>query len=135
MAKSTVDVGGFYGDLPRDYKKAEPKKSMSQEVKVRILAGLTLTRLFRDGGVTVDQLEQDAAGRVTGRLSLTLGAGVGGKGGMRVLRGPGGAVLCCRDNVLNLLERLGRDGFEKWLAQEKVALAEFDAWLQSLPSV
>ncbi len=54
---------------------------------------------------------------------------------MRILRGPGGDVLCCRDNALNLLERLGRDGFEQWLAQEKVALAEFDAWLQGLPSV
>ncbi len=47
---------------------------MPQEEKVRFIAGLTLTRLFRDGGVTVEQLEQDAAGRVTGRLSLTLGA-------------------------------------------------------------
>jgi hypothetical protein len=135
MSESTTSVGGFFGALPRDFKTAQPKKSMSQEVKVRILAGLTLTRLFRDGGVTVEQLEQDAAGRVTGRLSLTLGAGVGGKGGMRVLRGPGGAVLCCRDNALNLLERLGRDGFEQWLVQEKVTLAEFESWLQTLPSV
>ena len=83
MSESTTGLGGFFGALPRDYKTAQPKKSMPQEEKVRFIAGLTLTRLFRDGGVTVEQLEQDAAGRATGRLSLTLGAGVGGKGGMR----------------------------------------------------
>ena len=134
MAKTTNDIGGFFGGLPKGFKMAEAKKSMPQQAKVRIVAGLTLSRLYRDGGVSVEQLEEDAAGSVTGRLALTLGAGVGGKGGMRIIRNSAG-VLCCRDNALNLLQHLGREGFERWLSQEAVALAEFEAWLQGLPSV
>ena len=34
---------------------------------------------------------------------MTVGVGIGGRGGMRLLRGPGGQLPCCRDNALNLI--------------------------------
>jgi hypothetical protein len=135
MEKNASDVAALIGGLPRTFKRSEPKKNMPQSEKVRVVAGLLLTRLYRDGGASVEGLEQDAAGRVTGRLALTLGAGVGGRGGMRIIRGPAGDVVLCSDNVLNLLEHLGREGLERWLAQEGIPLAEFGEWLRGLPSV
>lgn len=129
------DLNQFCRNLPRDYKTAMHSRTMSQDEKVKIVAAALLTRLHRDGSCTIADLETDLAERVTGRLGLTLGAGVGGRGGMRVLRDRAGNVIACRDNALNLLDRLGADGLHAWLTAASVDLAAFQSWLASLPQI
>lgn len=133
MAKPTNDLGDFLSGLPT-FQVAPPKpKALTQEEKVRRLAGPILTRLFRDGTCRIEDLEADAREHgISGRLSVTLGAGVGGKGGMRAFC-DGGQVVPCKDNVLNCISRLGRERFARWLADAGVELAAFQGWLNRLP--
>ncbi|MFO0848326.1 MAG: hypothetical protein U0871_07190 [Gemmataceae bacterium] len=132
MAKTNT-VAGFFGELPDDYKKAERKKPMTQQEKNRTLAGLILTGLFRDGTYSVSRLEEDAARiGITGRVNVNVGAGVGGKGGMELLRDRAGTFLLCWDNVRNLLRHLGQDPFGQWMEAEGVGLDEFGKWMESL---
>lgn len=132
MAK-TNSVADFLGSLPDDYKKAERKKPMTQQEKNRTLAGLILSGLYRDGTYSVARLEEDADRiGITGRVNVNVGAGVGGTGGMELLRDRAGTFLLYRDNVVNLVRHLGKDAFEAWLAAEGVGLDEFGKWMQSL---
>lgn len=66
-------------------------------------------------------------------MNVNVGAGVGGTGGMELLRDRAGTFLLYRDNVVNLLRHLGQDAFERWLAAEGVGVEEFGKWLQSQP--
>lgn len=118
MAKPN-NVAGFLGGLAADYKRAERRKSMTQEQTNRTLAVLVLSGFYRDGTYSVARLEGDAAETgITGRVNVNVGAGVGGKGGMELLRDRAGTFLMARDNVLNLLRHLGADAFERWLSSE-----------------
>src|SRR5947209_7518427 len=132
MAKSTPDVGSFYGALPRQFKVAEPRpKSLPQAEKVQALAGLILARLFKEGSCSKEALEQDAcAAGLTGRAWLQVSVGVGGQGGMRLLTS-NGQVVGSKDNVLNLLSRLGQERFTHWLTERQVILPDFRAWLEA----
>lgn len=134
MAK-TNSVAGFFGELPDDFKKAERRKPMTQQEKNRTLAGLILSGLYRDGTYSVARLEEEAGlAGITGRVNVNVGAGVGGTGGMELLRDRAGTFLLCRDNVVNLLRHLGQDAFERWLAAAGVGVEEFGKWLQSQPA-
>lgn len=128
----TNNISGFFRSLPADYKKAKRKKPQTQEEKNRTLAALVLTGLYREGTYSVARLEGDAAETgITGRVNVNVGAGVGGRGGMELLRDRAVTFLFVRDNVLNLLRHLGADAFERWLEAEGVE--EFRKWLESLP--
>jgi hypothetical protein len=132
MEKNLASISSYFAGLPTECKTAEPP--LPRAVKVRIIARAALNRLYRHGSCSIKELEADAAGRISGRLALILGAGASGRGGMRVIRDRGGHLVLCRDNVFNLLRHLGEWGFKQRLADENVDFADFEAWLDKLPS-
>ncbi len=120
----------------RSFKRAETTKPMTQEEKVRKLAGLILLFLYRDGVCAMSTLLEAAkAAGLSGRIGLQLGVGVGGDGGMRLFRTADKGILCCADNVVNLVRCLGEAAFEAWLQQNEVTSEAFDEWLNRQPSV
>lgn len=130
-------MSGLFSTLSaRSFKKAETTKPMTQAEKVRKLAGLILIFLYRDGVCALDALLAAAreAG-LSGRIGLQLGAGVGGEGGMRLFRKKDKGVLCCADNVVNLVTCLGEAAFEAWLQENEITPEAFDEWLNRQPSV
>ncbi|MHB8864399.1 MAG: hypothetical protein ACYC6N_18505 [Pirellulaceae bacterium] len=108
---------------------------MTQEEKIFALILFILLRLFRNGCCSEADVEADAvAAGMKGRTELQLSCGLGGKGGLLLLRDKKN-VLLCRDNILNCITRLGAARFDAWLAKEGISEEEFGAWFQKLPSV
>jgi hypothetical protein len=135
MAKQVNDLNAFFGSLPKFQVAPPSPKAMPQEEKAKRVAGAILTRFYRDGVCMLEDLEADAPKLgVTGRLRVTVGAGIGGRGGLRCFCDAGQVVLC-KDNVLICIDRLGRERFAKWLADNQVELAEFQSWLERQPSI
>jgi len=135
MSVKEFKIGGITMSVPQQFKKQKKRKQMSQQEKVELLAGVVLTRLFSNGTCTIEELGELTAGKITGRLNVTLGAGVGGQGGMNLLRSNDGRIMLCRDNVLNLLHLLGPDAFGKWAESETVTSETFQTWFDRLPLV
>src|SRR5262245_7954741 len=98
MAKNQTDIGTFFGGLPK-FRLAPPNpKSLPQAEKARRLGAAILKRLYEDGTCLIDDLEADAPTLgISGRVRVTLGAGVGGKGGLQVFC-DGGHVVLIKDN-------------------------------------
>jgi hypothetical protein len=118
----------FFSNLPKFQVAPPSPKSLPQEEKVRRVAGAILTRFYSDGVCRLEDLEADAAKLgVTGRLRVTVGAGIGGRGGLRCFCDAGHVVLC-KDNVLICIDRLGRERFARWLTDNGVELGEFQDW-------
>lgn len=135
MAKPVNDLSSFFSNLPKFQVAPPSPKAMSQEEKSRRVAGAILKRFHRDGVCLLEDLEADAPTLgVTGRLRVTVGAGIGGKGGLRCFCDAGQVVLC-KDNVLICIDRLGRERFAKWLTDNGVELGEFQDWLDHQPSI
>jgi hypothetical protein len=135
MAKQVNDLNAFFGSLPKFQVAPPSPKSMPQEEKARRVAGTILTRFYSDGVCRLEDLEADAAKLgVTGRIRVTVGAGIGGRGGLRCFCDAGHVVLC-KDNVLICIDRLGREWFARWLADNNAELGEFQGWLDRQPSI
>ena len=108
---------------------------VSQAEKIRRLAPLILERLYRNGTCPLADLEADAlAIGLSGRVSLQLGKGVGGKGGLNLWRDDQKGVLCCRDNVVNCSRRFTSDSFNSFLEKLGLTEEEFEEWFTKLPS-
>jgi hypothetical protein len=135
MSFTEFKIGGKTLTVPQHFKTAIKRKAMPQREKVALLATVIMTCLYRNGNCTIDDLEMQVADRISGRLNVTIGKGVGGKGGMNLLRGSDGSITLCRDNVTNLLHILGDDGRNKWAESIPVAVEELQSWLDSLPKV
>ena len=135
MDKKTDALDDFLGGLP-DLRVAPPKpRPLPQEEKVRRLAGAVLARLHRDGACRVGDLEADAPRLgVTGRLDLTLGGGVAGKGGMNLFL-DGGQVVPCQNNAKVCIDRLGRERLSEWLAGNGLSVGQLEAWFKRQPAV
>lgn len=135
MAKPANDLNSFFSNLPKFQVAPPSPKAMPQEEKTRRVAGAILTRLYHDGMCRLEDLEADATKLgVTGRIRVTVGAGIGGRGGLRCFCDAGQVVLC-KDNMLICIDRLGRERFAKWLADNGVELSEFQGWLERHPSI
>jgi hypothetical protein len=111
-----------------------------QPVKNGELSLLGLTRLHRDGCCPFEALEADAeSAGLTGRISLQLGEGVGGKDGMHLFRGSAREVAACRENVWAMVgwitKGLGAARFAAWLSEQGLTEEEFGTWYRSLPKV
>ena len=135
MATKTDGLDDFLGGLP-DLRVAPAKPTpLSQEEKVRRLAGPILTRLYRDGVCRIDDLDAEAPRLgISGRLALTLGKGVGGKGGMKLFL-DGGQVVPCQNNAKVCIDRLGRERLAAWLADNGVSVEQFKTWFKRQPAI
>jgi len=112
--------------------------NMTQEMKCLTLAFLILLRLWRDNACSLADLERDAASSgLTGRISLQLGRGLGGKGGMRLWRNADKdkSVTLCRENANILLTRLTPEDFQRFCEEVDATADEIRQWYGSLPPV
>jgi len=131
---SQSEVSSYVAGLGQ-FRVAPRKQARSQEEKVAVLCGLVLEALFRAGACPIDGLEAAVIERgFTGRVRVTLGAGIGGRGGLNAFCA-GAQVVLCKDNVLNCVTRLGPERFQQWLQAAGVSLADFQAWLQRQQSI
>ena len=118
----------------RDFKARTTTKTMTQVEKTLLLIPILLIRLLRNAACSKQDVENDAvAAGLPGRTSVQLGAGIGGKCGLMLLIS-NSEILCCKDNVINCVKRLGAGRFAKFLADNELTEEQFDEWFSKLPS-
>lgn len=120
--------------LDESFKKDDRGPGNSLDAKLRVMLPALLTAMHKDGWADLDKLEA-ANPLVSGRWRLTAGAGVAGKGGLRLIR-QGTVVKAWRDNVINCADRLRKldvSALERWVKSVGLTPESFAAWVGTLP--
>lgn len=127
--------GDFYDEVEKqEFKFGERQRTMPQAEKVVVLDKIALSECYHKGKCEMPEFVAAAkAAGLSGRITVQLGAGLGGEHGMNVIRDKTGGYRCCRANVGNSIKRLGKQRFAEWLAEEGLTQEQFGEWFKKLP--